>query len=246
MKAADKGITSLTKLVESAKSIAKQARQAPGPSAVTYGAVSVTVHDRAETHRHLHRRRPTRRQLPPATISLDVNVGGTTATVTTAAFAGDGNRRPRPRSLIQTAIDGNGATAGQVTVDTNGGGCIRITAANADVDVQVNANAASFAAGLTTSAADRPRPTTRPACSTTSARLGGTVCRPSRSTAAPTRSITFGTGVGQVSTLAELNTALDHAHRRDRVGLELGGALSIAVASSATQNSLTLTGLRPA
>ena len=49
LEAADKGITSLTKLVESAKSIAKQARQAPGPSAVTYGAVSVTSTTDAET-----------------------------------------------------------------------------------------------------------------------------------------------------------------------------------------------------
>src|ERR1700754_1370014 len=39
LEAADKGITSLTKLVESAKSIAKQARQASQPAA-TYGAVN--------------------------------------------------------------------------------------------------------------------------------------------------------------------------------------------------------------
>ena len=49
LEAADKGITSLTKLVESAKSIAKQARQAPGPSAVTYGAISVNSTTDAET-----------------------------------------------------------------------------------------------------------------------------------------------------------------------------------------------------
>src|SRR5262245_844260 len=39
LEATDKGLTSLTKLVESAKSIAKQARQAAQPSA-TYGAVN--------------------------------------------------------------------------------------------------------------------------------------------------------------------------------------------------------------
>ncbi|HEY4775406.1 MAG TPA: flagellar protein, partial [Xanthobacteraceae bacterium] len=47
--AADQGISSITKLVESAKSVAKQARQAPGPSAITYGAISVGATADAET-----------------------------------------------------------------------------------------------------------------------------------------------------------------------------------------------------
>src|SRR5215216_91523 len=42
LKAADQGITSVTKLVESAKSIAKQARQAPQPTSATYNAVALT------------------------------------------------------------------------------------------------------------------------------------------------------------------------------------------------------------
>src|SRR5581483_3192605 len=41
LKAADQGITSLTKLVESAKSIAKQARQAPQAAAAGYSAITV-------------------------------------------------------------------------------------------------------------------------------------------------------------------------------------------------------------
>ena len=41
LKAADQGISSLTKLVESAKSIAKQARQAPSAGNATYGAIAV-------------------------------------------------------------------------------------------------------------------------------------------------------------------------------------------------------------
>ena len=44
--AANTGLTSLTKLVQSAKSIAKQARQAPGPTAVTYGAIRSTPRPR--------------------------------------------------------------------------------------------------------------------------------------------------------------------------------------------------------
>ena len=42
LEAADQGITSLTKLVESAKSVAKQALQAPQPGSATYNAVALT------------------------------------------------------------------------------------------------------------------------------------------------------------------------------------------------------------
>src|ERR671922_900853 len=42
LKTADQGISSLTKLVESAKSIAKQARQAPQPGAAGYSAIALS------------------------------------------------------------------------------------------------------------------------------------------------------------------------------------------------------------
>ena len=45
LEAADQGITSLTKLVESAKSVAKQAQQAPQPGSTTYNAVALTGTD---------------------------------------------------------------------------------------------------------------------------------------------------------------------------------------------------------
>src|SRR6476659_2312378 len=41
IEAANTGITSLTKLVQSAKSIALQARQSAPPSAISYGAIAV-------------------------------------------------------------------------------------------------------------------------------------------------------------------------------------------------------------
>src|SRR5437868_14372759 len=40
LKAADTGLTSLSKLVESAKSIAKQAQQAPAAGSTTYNAIA--------------------------------------------------------------------------------------------------------------------------------------------------------------------------------------------------------------
>ncbi len=240
LEAADKGITSLTKLVESAKSIAKQARQAPGPSDVTYGALSVTSTTDAES---VGTFTASAYAAPAAagTISLDVNVGGTITTVTTAAFAGT-ETAAQAATLIQNAITGNGATAGQVTVDTSGG-FIRITAANADVDVQVNANAASFAAGLTTSAvADRDVLSTSILDQIVTA--GGTAGSSTLTIAVnggANQTITFGNGVGQVSRLSELNTALTSL-TGVTASVSGGGALSFAVASSATANSLTLTG----
>src|SRR5688572_19989508 len=48
LEAADKGLTALTKLAESAKSIAKQARQAPQPGSTTYSAFTVTGTDPAD------------------------------------------------------------------------------------------------------------------------------------------------------------------------------------------------------
>src|SRR6476646_12263784 len=47
--AANTGLTSLTKLLQSAKSIAQQARQASGPTAVTYGAIAVNDTTQTET-----------------------------------------------------------------------------------------------------------------------------------------------------------------------------------------------------
>ena len=47
--AANTGITSLTKLVQSAKSIAQQARQAAQPTAISYGAISVNDTTQTET-----------------------------------------------------------------------------------------------------------------------------------------------------------------------------------------------------
>ena len=49
LKAADQGITSVTKLVESAKSIAKQARQAPQPGSATYSSVALSGNPLDET-----------------------------------------------------------------------------------------------------------------------------------------------------------------------------------------------------
>ena len=162
--------------------------------------------------------------------------------MTTAAFAGT-ETAAQAATLIQNAIDGNGATVGQVTVDTSGG-FIRITNANADVDVQVNANAASFAAGLTTSAvADRHVNSTSLLDQIVAA--GGTAGASTLTVAVnggANQTITFGNGVGQVSRLSELNTALTSLTGVTASVTSPGGALSFAVASSATANSLTLTG----
>ena len=208
---------------------------------MTYGALSVTVHTDAES---VGTFTASAYAAPAAagTISLDIrrrhdhhcDHGGVRR---------HGNRRPG-RDLIQNAIDGNGATVGQVTVDTSGG-FIRITNANADVDVEVNANAASFAArshhqcgGRSPAQLDQPARqvvasgSTAGASTLTIAVNGGA-----------NQTITFGTGVGEVSRLCRVEHHADQPHRRDRVGRRAPVArCRFAVASSSSANSLTLTG----
>ena len=119
IEAADQGITSLTKLVESAKSVAKQALQAPQPSSATYSSVALTGNPTDESlgattaallhgrerhdlfvqidaqghrrhHRQLHRRRAPRRCRNPCRLA-----GG--------LLDRAGNPRHRPASATLTA-----------------------------------------------------------------------------------------------------------------------------------------------
>src|SRR6187402_2398542 len=141
LEAADKGLTSLTKLVESAKSIAKQARQAPQPSAAGFAAVTVTgnpidevigVEDGAGA-------------FGAAAGALDagnlvIDIAGTDYTI---ALANGDTLDDFVTTFNGTA--GLGAT-GAITASNNGG-TLRLTANNADVDFTVDA--VSTAATLT-------------------------------------------------------------------------------------------------
>jgi len=231
LEAADQGLTSLTSLVQSAKSIAKQARQAALPSAVTYGTISQsgtvatgetlgTTGDGAAIT-----------VANSTTYSFDVNfgAGAQTVTYTSDADATYAEILSGLQSSFATAATASGLTAGtdvELVANTGGDG-IRINALQADVDTVITANSG---AGLTnatynsTSLFD-----TTGAGSLTVAVNGGS-----------TQTITIGTGVGQVSTLAELNTAL--AGLTGVTASASASTVSLSVASSSTQNSLTIGG----
>ncbi|MEA2934274.1 MAG: flagellin [Variibacter sp.] len=241
LEAADKGLTALTKLVESAKSVATQARQAPQASAVTYGQISVAATNQAET---LGSFTASAYAAPTAngSIAFTVTVNGTARNLTANVTSGDS--AATVAAAMQAAItadNGAGGAAGHATVTTSGGN-LKIDAVDADTDVTITASARTAEVGLTVDAS-----TNRSINSTSLldrvVAAGGTSGSSTLTVAVnggSNQTITFGTGAGQVSTIAELNTAL--------VGIAgvtasiSGTSLSFSVASSSTQNSLTLTG----
>jgi flagellin len=238
LEATDKGLSSLTKLVESAKSIAKQVRQSPGPTAVSYGAISVNGTTQTEVLGTTGNGAAI--AVANATVySFDVNINGAGAETVTYTSDGTATYAEIRDGLIAsfaTAATNSGVTAGtDVELVANGGGDgIRINALQSDIDVVITANSG---AGLTngtynsTSLLDRV------------VAAGGTAGVSTLTVAVNGGSnqvITFGTAVGQISRLSELDTALSGL---TGVTADVTGtALSFSVASSASQNSLALTG----
>ena len=235
--AANTGLSSLTKLLQSAKSIAQQARQSSGPTAVSYGAISVNDTTQTET-------------LGPFTgsgfgattagnITFDVKVNGTTYSLTAAVGVADADTAVR--NSINAAIAGNVNTAGHAVASVSGGQ-IKIDASDVNTDITITANAHSAEVGLTVDAV-----TNRNINSTNlldriiaAGGTGGSSTLTVAVNGGSNQVITFGNGGGQVHDLAGLNTALGGL-----TGVTAGvtgNALSFAVASSATANSLTLTG----
>lgn len=229
LKAADQGISSLTKLVESAKSIAKQARQAPQPGAAGYSAIAVSSNPVDETLGNV-----TGSGLG-ATLgagnggNLVIRANGADYTVALV----DGDDITSVVNKINAVVGSGGANLVQATDD--GSGQLELTATTADVDFSVNASstdATTAELGLTegtnynsTSLLDNIGSA---GTTLTIAVNGGS-----------NQQITFGTGVGQVSTLAELNTAIGTL--TGVTGSASNTAFSLNVASSSTQNSLSIT-----
>jgi len=235
--AANTGLTSLTKLLQSAKSIAQQARQASGPTAVTYGAIAVNDTTQTETLGSF-----TGSGFGATTagnITFDVKVNGTTYSLTAAVGVADANTAVR--DSINAAIAGNVNTAGHAVASVSGGQ-IKIDASDVNTDITITANVHSQEVGLTADAV-----TNRNINSTNLldriVAAGGTAGSSTLTVAVnggANQVITFGTGVGQVHDLAGLNTALGGL-TGVTAGVS-GNALSFSVASSATANSLALTG----
>jgi flagellin-like hook-associated protein FlgL len=239
LKAADTGITSLTKLVESAKSVAKQARQASQPGAAGYSAVTSSGTVQAES---LGSFTASSFSAPGSagTLSFSVSVNGTSYSLTTASI-GTSATADDVRDAINAAIAGNTNTAGHAAASVTGGN-LKIDASDADTDISITASAVSASVGLTADAS-----TNRSINSTSLldnvVAAGGTAGTSALNVAVnggANQSIVFGTGAGQVSTLAELNTKL--ASLSGVTASASSTTVSFNVASSTSQNSLQLSG----
>lgn len=243
LEAADKGLTSLTTLVQSAKSIAKQARQAAAPT-TTYSAIGTGGTAQAESAGTFT---ASAYAAPGAagTLSFDVTVNGTAYTLTTASI-GTSDTVTQVRDAINAAIAGNVNTAGHVTASTSGG-FLKIDN-DVNTDVTITASAVSLAIGLTTGSAspanDRAITSTNLLDRVVAAGGGaGTSTLNVNPNGGGNQTITFGNGVGQVHDLAGLNTTLASLTGVTASATGTGNrTIAFSVASSATANSLVLAG----
>ena len=235
LKAADQGITAIGKLVESAKSVAKQAQQASLGSQTVYNAFSVSGTAGAET-------------LGTVTgaglgATLGVGNGGNlviTANGTdyTVALA-DGDDISTIVSKVNAVTGAGGANV--VTASDNGSGQLKLDAVTADVDFSIKASTddvTSTALGLTEGTAHNSTSLLDNLVSNGGS-TGDTLTVAVNGGA--NQVITFGTGAGQISTLAELNSTLQGVSGLAAGSGVSGVTLTFNVASTSSQNSVNLT-----
>jgi flagellin-like hook-associated protein FlgL len=231
LKAADQGITSLTKLVESAKSIAKQARQAPQPGAAGYSAIALSANPVDETLGTVTGSGLGATLGAPAAGNLVITTGGADYTV---ALTGAEDITAIVNAV--NAVVGSGG-ANLVQASDDGSGQLKLDAVTADVDFSINASstdATTAALGLTEGTAVNSTSlldTIGAAGTTLTIAVNG----------GPNQVITFGTngGAGEVSTLAELNTKIGTLS--GVTGGASDSAFTLNVATSSSQNSITVT-----
>jgi len=226
LKAADQGITSLTKLVESAKSIAKQARQAPQPSSATYSAVTVSGDPTDEV---LGTKTGTISVVNSTTYSFEINVAG--GGVKTVAYTSDASATvDEIANGLGAALVAAGVPASSVVAGTNGAGTgVTISAVNADSDfVITNATTNTGVANAATNSTSLFDNIGTTGQSITVAVNGGA-----------NQVINFGTGAGQVSTLAELNATLNSISGISSTASN--SSLAVTLGTSSSANSLSIT-----
>jgi flagellin-like hook-associated protein FlgL len=233
LRAADAGLTSLTKLVESAKSIAKQAQQAPQPGSTTYNAFTVSGDPTNET---LADHDGSAITASNSTLySFTININGTG--VRTVAYTSDASATVAEIQAGLIADFATEATAVGFTAGTDleliiggGGSDLRVRALTADIDFVIGAGAGN--SGLTAATYNSTSLLDNIGSSgqTLTVQVNG----------GANQVITFGTGAGEVSTLAELNTKIGTL--TGVTGSANNAAVSFNVASTTSgQNSLKLT-----
>ncbi|SRR6266545_2985721 len=233
---ADKGLSSLTKLVESAKSIAKAARQSAAPTSNTFGQITVSGTAQAET---LGTVTGTSFTVANATTyAFTVNING--AGAQSVSYISDGSATQAEivaglQASFAAAVTASGVTSSDISLTQVGStDVLKIDALTADTDFVVSANALGANTGIangtynSTSLLDRI---------TAAGGTAGTSTLALSVNGGTTTTITFGTGPGQISTQAELNTALGNIN--GLTGSVSGTVTSLVVASSTVQNNLT-------
>jgi len=233
VKAVAQGISSLTKLVQTAQSLAQQARQAPLPQ-TGYDAITVTGSADAsgEAAGTVIGNVDTSGGGFLADVEgLQIQVGGSTYTVHQPSS-------PTPENInaIISHINGTAGLGanGAVTASLDASGkLLKLTSNNTDTSFQVLASAAATALGV----AGGTGTSTNLLQAVPS--LAGTTLTV-QATGGGTKTINFGNGAGLVSTLEEFQSALASSG----VFVSLTGSnVTLSVpASTGTRNSLTTNG----
>jgi flagellin-like hook-associated protein FlgL len=230
LEASDHGITGITRLVEAAKSIAKQARQAAQPGSTVYSAFSVTGNPTDET---LATHDGAAVTVANSTLySFDININGSGVRTVNFTSSGAANYAEILAGLqadLTTELTAAGYT-GRATLTTGGGANdLKIDAVDADIDIVVSGATANT--GLTNNTYNSTSLLDNIGSSgqTLLVQVNG----------GANQVITFGTGAGEVSTLAELNAKIGTLS--GVTGSAANAAVTFNVASGAAQNSLTLT-----
>jgi flagellin len=232
LKAADQGITSLTKLVESAKSIAKQARQAPQPASTTYNAVTISSDPVNESLASVVGTSVS--VANSTTYSFEININGGAAT--TVSFVSDANATYDEiatglQSSFATALAAESSGATEFALVTNGAGGLTINSINLDARDLIVTNSTPALSGVAngTIATTNLLDSIGTAGQTLTVAVNG----------GANQVIAFGNGLGEVSTLTELQDRLNTIS--GITATASNGALSVTLNSSSSQNSLTLT-----
>ncbi len=232
LKAADQGITSVTKLVESAKSIAKQARQAPQAGSTTYNAVALTG---AATQEVLGTSGAgTSASVANATtysFTLDVPGGAaaTTVSYTSSGAATYNEILTGLQSSFATALAAQSLASTDLELVSNGAGGFTVNALHGDVaDFTIGGVTAATGIAASTFATTSLLEASSAGATLTVAVNGGA-----------NQVITIGSGLGQVSSIKELLASLNTISGITASGGQSG--LAVTLNSSSSQNTLTIT-----
>ena len=235
LQAANQGLTSITSLLQQALSISQQALQAAGPSTLGYNAITTNGSLAAnETFAKINSGSTTLASggsLGTAD-SLTIVDAGTTVGVTLAAS----DTVAAVISAINSTVGlGSGGSA---TASTDSSGNLQITSNTSTSNISVTDLTGSTKLGAANTAATAASTDLFQLLSGNGGFTAGDSLTVSVSGGA-TQNINFGTGTGQVQSLAELNTVLQGLSGLSNSSAT-GSAISLGVASSTAANSLTI------